>query len=129
MLLACTAACTAGHAGGDAQASVLPVVTWTPKGEVAIPADLIEASPFRRGVSVRSGFACFTLGGVPVEWPAGYAAVKGADGTLEARDNTGHLIRPARAQFLSVYNTTQTAPNACSGTGDMTVILSLQKSA
>ncbi len=129
MLLACTAACTVGHAGGGAQGSVLPVVTYTPKGDMAIPSDLIEASPFRLGVSVRSGVACFTMGGAPVAWPAGYSAVRGVGGALEVRDNEGQLIRTGRAQYLDVY-TVQSAGDACSGKGqNMTVVESLPRSA
>lgn len=129
MLLACTAACSAGHAGGDARWTVLPVVTYTPKSGTPIPSDLIEASPFALAGSVHSGFACFTMGGVPVDWPAGYSAVRGSSGTLEVRDKAGRLIRTGRAQYLEVLNM-PSAGNACSADGQMmTAILSLPKSA
>jgi hypothetical protein len=131
LLLAC-AACTAGRGGASGQPTALPVVTYTPKPGTPIPADLVEASPFELRVSVRSGVACFTMvggSGEPVDWPAGYSAVRAANGTLDVRTRAGHLVRTGGSQLLEIY-AVQSAGDACSKRGqNVTVVLDLRRSA
>jgi len=128
LLLLARAACAAGSDGGSGKSSALRVVTYTPKSGQPVPSTLIEASPFQLGSSVRSGFACFTMDGVPVAWPAGYSAVKGANGTLEVRDEAGQVLPTGGTQKLDVM-TVQSVGDACSDKGlNMTVVLSVRKS-
>jgi hypothetical protein len=128
LLLAC-AACAASPDGGGGSATSLPVVTFTPGPHQPIPDTLTESSPFQLGASVRSGFACFTMDGVPVVWPAGYSAVRQADGKLEVREKAGRLLRTGGTQLLDQMNVTS-AGDACSGKGqNVTVVLSLPASA
>ena len=131
LLLACAACAAFPEASGavadgaSAVAAVLPVVTFTPAPNQPAPDTLTQVSPFLLASSVRSGFACFTMAGVPVIWPRGFSAVRTADGTLEVRDRSGRVVRTGGARFLDQM-TVQSAGSACSGRGqDITVILSL----
>lgn len=127
LLLACCACAASGDRGGS-QASEFPVVTYTPRPGQPIPATLIKASPFHLGASVRAGYACFSMDGAPIAWPAGFSAVKEASGTLEVRDKAGQLLRTGDTQLLNVM-TVQSTGTACTDKGhNVTVVLSLPTS-
>jgi hypothetical protein len=130
LVLACSA-CAASDASADrggSQASEFPVVTYTPSPGQPIPATLIQASPFRLGASVRAGYACFSMDGVPIAWPAGFSAVKEASGALEVRDKAGQLLRTGGTKLLGVMTVTSTG-TACSSKGqNVTVVVSLPTS-
>lgn len=130
LLLACGACASSGVSagGGSSQGPEFPVVTYTPKPGQPIPATLIQASPFHLGASVRAGYACFSLNGAPVAWPAGFSAVKEAGGTLEVRDKAGHLVRTGGTKLLGVMTVTSTG-TACTSKGqNVTVVVSLPTS-
>jgi hypothetical protein len=127
LLLAC-GACAAPVEQGGSQASEFPVVTYTPSPGQPIPATLIQASPFHLEASIRSGYACFSLNGAPVAWPAGFSAVKAASGTLEVRDKAGQVLRTGGTQLFNVM-TVQSLGTACADKGqNVTVVVSLPTS-
>ena len=128
VLLAC-AGCAVSSQSGAGGRSTLPVVTFTPGPHQPAPDTLTRTSPFELGVSVRAGFACFTLSGVPVSWPQGYSAVRGADGKLAVRETSGRLLRTGGTQLLDQM-TVQSPGSACAAKGqNITVVLSLPASA
>ena len=126
LALACSA-CASSSAGGaqSGQGSALRVVTFTPRPGQAIPSMLVETPSWRLAVTVRHGFACFTMSGTPVAWPAGFTAVASSSGQLEVRTTAGGPLLTGGAYRLDIV-TIQSSGDACSSRGqNVTAVLDI----
>jgi hypothetical protein len=75
---------------------------------------------------VRSGYACFTIGGEPLEWPSGYSAIESSHGDVQILDAQGKIV--LRTGQPAQFNETEltAGANACTkGTATVMGILNV----
>lgn len=84
---ASTASGTAGHGG-----SRLPLVAFSLRGVQAWRATLTATSDFSVTTTIRSGYACLSMGAELLEWPAGYTATESGSGQVEVFDPHGGVV-------------------------------------
>lgn len=125
LTLSCGACASAGR-GPAGQSGSLKVATFTPAPGQPIPASLTEASPLGLSVTVRDGYACFTMAGTPVAWPAGFSAVTTGGGKPAVRTASGSLLRNGAAYRLDVMGTASTG-DLCTAKGQyVTAVLKIR---
>jgi hypothetical protein len=106
-----------GPAGPAHADSSVALVIFTPVPGQPVPSVLIVVDSRRMSVSLRNGYACFSAGGTPVEWPAGYSARLGPGGQVEVRDREGHVVAGAGVAYhLGAANVPSTG-STCSRAG------------
>jgi hypothetical protein len=115
-LLALGCGACASASSGPGQSGSLKVVTFTPAPGQPIPSDLVATSALRLDVTVRAGYACFTMDGTPVAWPAGFSAVTTGSGKPEVRSASGSVLRTGGAYRLEEMGI-ESAGDACSAKG------------
>jgi len=107
---ASTASGTAGHGG-----SRLPLVAFSLRGVQAWPATLTATSDFSVATTIRSGYACLSMGAELLEWPAGYTATESGSGQVEVFDPQGRVVlrtgQPAQLDEAEI----DAEPNPCDG--------------
>ena len=122
LALAC-AACASASSTPSSQPSSLRVVTFTPRPGQPIPLELMGTSALRLSVTVHAGFACFTMDGTPVAWPAGFSAIAARSGHPEVRGASGSLLQAGRAYKFDMMTITSSG-DICSAKGqNVTAIL------
>jgi hypothetical protein len=82
-----TASGTAGHGG-----SRLSLVAFSLRGIQAWPATLTATSDFSVKSTIRSGYACLSMGAELLEWPAGYTATESGSGQVQVFDPQGGVV-------------------------------------
>ena len=82
-----TASGTAGHGG-----SRLSLVAFSLRGIQAWPAALTATSDFSVAATIRSGYACLSIGAELLEWPAGYTATESGNGQVQVFDPQGGVV-------------------------------------
>jgi hypothetical protein len=61
-------------------------------GQQAVGSDLVGTQNFSIKPTIRSGYACFAIGGELLEWPQGYSAAESGDGKFQIFDATGKVV-------------------------------------
>jgi hypothetical protein len=116
-------ACASASSDPGSQSGSLKVVTFTPAPGQPVPSSLLSTSALRLDVTVRAGYACFTMDGTPVAWPAGFSAAATGSGKPEVRSASGNVLRIGGAYQLNVM-TIQSAGDTCSAKGqNVTAVL------
>jgi hypothetical protein len=84
---ASSASGTAGHGG-----SRLPLVAFSLRGIQAWPATPTATSDFSVTTTIRSGYACLSMGAELLQWPAGYTATESGGGQVQVFDSQGGVV-------------------------------------
>lgn len=73
------------------------------------------------------GYACFTMSGTPVDWPAGFSALDQRGRQPQVRMADGTVLQLGAAYQLGIVRM-QSKGDACTASGqDVTAILSIKE--
>lgn len=116
-------ACASASSDPVSQPGSLKVVTFTPAPGQPVPSSLLSISALRLDVTVRAGYACFTMDGTPVAWPTGFSVATTGSGKPGIRSASGNVLQIGRAYQLNVM-TIQSTGDTCSAKGqNVTAVL------
>jgi hypothetical protein len=88
----CAAAASTASGPAGQGGSRLSLVAFSLRGIQAWPATLTATSDFSVTTTIRSGYACLSMGAELLEWPAGYTATESGSGQVQVFDPQGRVV-------------------------------------